>query len=145
MENFNLKKFLVENKLTTNSRMLNEEAGHSINYEKLAQILKLASNTHEEDNEEIVMFEKKYIKGTIRAIMELAKGVANEDEDVFDKLLNNPPATFESIDLTDEQAARWNDFTIALSVVSDIAYEYDFDDAAEALNDLAKAVDNFQL
>ena len=26
MENFNLKKFLVENKLTTNSRMLNEES-----------------------------------------------------------------------------------------------------------------------
>jgi hypothetical protein len=38
MENFNLKKFLVENKLTTNSKMLNEEVGvPSIDYEKLQQ------------------------------------------------------------------------------------------------------------
>jgi hypothetical protein len=27
MENFDLKKFLVENKMTTNSRMINEEEG----------------------------------------------------------------------------------------------------------------------
>jgi len=30
MENFNLKKFLVENKLTTNSRLLNEEQGDDL-------------------------------------------------------------------------------------------------------------------
>lgn len=36
MENFNLKKFLVENKLTTNSKMLNEASSIRQDVEKLA-------------------------------------------------------------------------------------------------------------
>lgn len=36
MENFNLKKFLVENKLTTNSKMLNEENGVQLSDPELA-------------------------------------------------------------------------------------------------------------
>ena len=147
MENFNLKKFLVENKLTTNSKMLNEEVGTPINYEKLKQILILACNTYPEDDQDgSALYEKSDVKHTIKAIMTLAKGVADEDEDVFDILENDPPATLEGIvNLDDAQSAKWDDFDLALSVVSDVSYEYDFDDAARALNSLAQAVDSFQL
>ena len=146
MENFNLKKFLVENKLTTNSKMLNEEVGAPINYEKLKQILLLACNTYPEDDDVNALYEKRDVKRTIKAIMTLAKGVADEDEDVFDILENDPPATLEgTVNLDDAQSAKWDDFDLALSVVSDVSYEYDFDDAARALNSLAQAVDSFQL
>ena len=146
MENFNLKKFLVENKLTTNSKMLNEEVGTPINYEKLKQILLLACNTYTQDDDVNALFEKDQIKHTIKAIMTLAKGVANEDEDVFDVLENNPPTTLEgTMFLDDTLIDRWDQFDIALSTVSDVSYEYDFDDAARALNSLAQAVDSFQL
>ena len=147
MENFNLKKFLVENKLTTNSKMLNEEVGAPINYEKLKQILLLASNTFPEDDQDgSPLYEKGDIKHSIKAIMTLAKGVVDEDEDVFDILEDNPPATLEgTINLDDAQEAKWRDFDMALSMVSDVAYEYDFDDAAIALKGLAREVDNFEL
>ena len=146
MENFNLKKFLVENKLTTNSKMLNEEVGTPINYEKLKQILLLACNTYTQDDDVNALFEKDQIKHTIKAIMTLAKGVADEDEDVFDVLENNPPTTLEgTMFLDDTLIDRWDQFDIALSTVSDVSYEYDFDDAARALNSLAREVDNFQL
>lgn len=36
MENFNLKKFLVENKLTTNSKVINEESGIELSDPELA-------------------------------------------------------------------------------------------------------------
>ena len=39
MENFNLKKFLVENKLTSNSRMLNENVSRATFYKGLKQEL----------------------------------------------------------------------------------------------------------
>jgi hypothetical protein len=46
MENFNLKKFLVENKLTTNSKTVNEENMHlasgSEEFNKLVKILQTA-------------------------------------------------------------------------------------------------------
>jgi len=147
MEDFNLKKFLVENKLTANSRLLKEEATNPINYEKLKQILTLASNTFPEDDEDgSPLYEKGDIKRSIKAIMTLAKGVADEDEDVFDKLEDNPPSTLEGVvNLTDVQDAKWEDFDMALSMVSDIAYEYDFYDAAIALNGLAREVDKFEL
>ena len=82
MEDFNLKKFLVENRLTTNSKMLNEEVGAPINYEKLKQILLLASNTFPEDDQDgSPLYEKGDIKHSIKAIMTLAKGVAVEPDD----------------------------------------------------------------
>ena len=145
MENFNLKKFLVENKLTTNSKMLNEEVGAPINYEKLKQILLLASETYPEEYGG-ALYEKSDIKHTLKYIMTLEKGVNSDDSDVFDKLEGQEPATFEgSVYLDDAQKARWDNFELAISVVSDIAYEYDLDDAASALSDLAQAIDSFQL
>lgn len=147
MENFNLKKFLVENKLTANSKMLNEGVGAPINYEKLKQILLLACNTYPEDDEDgIALYEKSDVKHTLKYIMTLEKGVKNDDFDVFDKLEGQEPATLEGIvNLDDIQSTKWDDFDLALSVVSSIAYEYDLDDAASALSDLAQAIDSFQL
>ena len=147
MENFNLKKFLVENKLTTNSKMLNEEVGAPINYEKLKQILLLACNTYPEDDQDgSALYEKSDVKHTLKYIMTLEKGVKNDDFDVFDKLEDQEPATLEGIvNLDDAQSAKWDDFDLALSVVSSVAYEYDLDDAASALNGLAQVVDSFQL
>ena len=146
MENFNLKKFLVENKLTTNSKMLNEEVGTPIDYEKLKQILLLACNTYPEGDDVNALYEKSDIKHTLKYIMTLEKGVKNDDFDVFDKLKGQEPATLEGlVNLDDAQSAKWDDFDLALSVVSDIAYEYDLDDAASALSDLAQAIDSFQL
>jgi len=147
MENFNLKKFLVENKLTINSKMLNEEVGAPINYEKLKQILLLACNTYPEDDQDAsALYEKSDVKHTLKYIMTLEKGVKNDDFDVFDKLEDQEPATLEGIvNLDDAQSAKWDDFDLALSVVSSVAYEYDLDDAASALNGLAQAVDSFQL
>jgi hypothetical protein len=147
MENFNLKKFLVENKLTTNSKILNEEVGAPINYEKLKQILLLACNTYPEDDQDAsALYEKSDVKHTLKYIMTLEKGVKNDDFDVFDKLEDQEPATLEGIvNLDDAQSAKWDDFDLALSVVSSVAYEYDLDDAASALNGLAQVVDSFQL
>jgi hypothetical protein len=147
MENFNLKKFLVENKLTANSKMLNEEVGAPINYEKLKQILLLACNTYPEDDQDAsALYEKSDVKHTLKYIMTLEKGVKNDDFDVFDKLEDQEPATLEGIvNLDDAQSAKWDDFDLALSVVSSVAYEYDLDDAASALNGLAQVVDSFQL
>jgi hypothetical protein len=147
MENFNLKKFLVENKLTTNSKMLNEEVGAPINYEKLKQILLLACNTYPEDDQDAsALYEKSDVKHTLKYIMTLEKGVKNDDFDVFDKLEDQEPATLEGIvNLDDAQSAKWDDFDLALSAVSSVAYEYDLDDAASALNGLAQVVDSFQL
>jgi hypothetical protein len=145
--NFDLKKFLVENKLTTNSKMLNEEVGAPINYEKLKQILLLACNTYPEDDQDTsALYEKSDVKHTLKYIMTLEKGVKNNDFDVFDKLEDQEPATLEGIaNLDDAQSAKWGDFDLALSVVSSVVYEYDLDDAASALNGLAQVVDNFQL
>lgn len=146
MENFNLKKFLVENKLTTNSKMVNEEVGAPINYEKLKQILLLACNTYPEDDDVNALYEKGDVKHTIKYIMKLEKGVKNNDEDIFDELEDQDPATFEGVvNLNDAQSAKWDDFDLALSVISSVVYEYDLDDAASALNGLAQAVDSFQL
>jgi len=147
MENFNLKKFLVENKLTTNSKILNEEVGAPINYEKLKQILLLACNTYPEDDQDAsALYEKSDVKHTLKYIMTLEKGVKNDDFDVFDKLEDQEPATLEGIvNLDDAQSAKWDDFDLALSAVSSVAYEYDLDDAASALNGLAQVVDSFQL
>jgi hypothetical protein len=51
MDNFDLKKFLVENKLTANSRMLNEEAG---NLEKgLEQLLASAAQNIESQSQKV--------------------------------------------------------------------------------------------
>lgn len=147
MENFNLKQFLVENKLTSNSRMLKEEAIAPTNYEKLKQILLLACNTYPEGDEDgSPLYEKSDVKHTLKYIMTLEKGVKNDDFDVFDKLEDQEPATLEGIvNLDDAQSAKWDDFDLALSAVSSVAYEYDLDDAASALADLAEAVDSFEL
>ena len=144
---FNLKQFLVENKLTTNSRLIKEEIGTPINYEKLKQILLLACTTYPEGDEDAsALYEKSDVKHTLKYIMTLEKGVKNGDEDVFDKLEDQEPATLEGIvNLDDVQSTKWDGFDLALSVVSSVAYEYDLDDAASALGDLANAVDSFQL
>jgi len=144
---FDLRKFLIENKLTKDSRILKEEIGTPINYEKLKQILLLACNTYPEDDEDgSALYEKEDVKHTLKYIMTLEKGVKNDDFDVFDKLEGQEPATLEGIvNLDDVQSTKWDDFDLALSVVSSVAYEYDLDDAASALGDLANAVDSFQL
>ena len=145
MENFNLKKFLVENKLTANSRVLNEE-NTSIDYEKLKQILLLACNTHPAQEDEITLYEKNQVKSTLKYIMKLEKGVKDDNFDIFDELEGQEPATFEgTVYLDDTQKTKWDDFDTALSVLSGIAYEYDLDDAAAALNGLAQAVSSFKL
>lgn len=144
---FDLRKFLTENKLTAGSRLLKEEIGTPINYEKLKQILLLACNTYPEDDEDgSALYEKEDVKHTLKYIMTLEKGVKNDDFDVFDKLEGQEPTTLEGIvNLDDVQSTKWDDFDLALSVVSSVAYEYDLDDAASALGDLANAVDSFQL
>ena len=64
MENFNLKKFLVENKLTTNSKMLNEEV-EAKPFEELKKLYikspgKLGAKAGESINGRLVLyFEKK--------------------------------------------------------------------------------------
>ena len=145
MDNFNLKKFLVENKLTPNSKILNEGVGTAIDYEKLKQILLLASKTKPE-NYDGALYEKSDIKNTLKYIMVLEKGVKKNNPNVFDKLEDQELATFEgSVYLDDAQSSRWSEFELAISVVSDVASEYDLDDAASALSDLAQAIDSFQL
>ena len=54
MENFNLKKFLVENKLTTNSKMLNENTVPSIDFGKLEQVLNQASEVTNEKGKKLL-------------------------------------------------------------------------------------------
>ena len=63
MENFNLKKFLVENKLTANSKMLNENTVPSIDFSKLEQILTQASEVTNEKG-------KKLLSGDIANFLE---------------------------------------------------------------------------
>ena len=63
MENFNLKKFLVENKLTTNSKMLKENTVPSIDFGKLEQILAQASEVANEKG-------KKLLNGDITNFLE---------------------------------------------------------------------------
>ena len=60
MENFNLKKFLVENKLTTNSKMLNEEiTKDSPSFKKL--VAKVQQISDESGNDWDAL--KTYLKG----------------------------------------------------------------------------------
>ena len=127
--------------------MLNEGVITPIDYEKLKQILLLACNTFPEDDEDgSALYEKSDVKHTIKYVMTLEKGVKNDDFDVFDKLEGQEPATFEGIvNLDDAQSTKWDDIDLALSGVSSVAYEYDLDDTASALDDLAKAIDSFQL
>jgi hypothetical protein len=48
MENFNLKKFLVENKMTTNSRLVNEEMDFESSSQIQAVINYLIDNDHQD-------------------------------------------------------------------------------------------------
>ena len=138
-----------ESELTTKSKSLNEN-NTPINYEKLKQILLLACNTYPEGDagygDVEPLYEKDEVKNTIKYIMKLEKGVKNDDEDIFDKLEDQEPQTFTgSVYLDDTQKAKWDSFDLAFNVVSEIAYEYDLDDAASALNDLAQEINSFQL
>jgi len=64
MENFNLKKFLVENKLTTNSKMLNEEAAETKPFEEVKNMYikdpsKIGAKAAETINGHLVMYFKE--------------------------------------------------------------------------------------
>ena len=138
-----------ESKRTPNLKSLNENTT-PINYEKLKQILLLACNTYPEGDagygDVEPLYEKDEVKNTIKYIMKLEKGVKNDDEDIFDKLEDQEPSTFTgAVYLDDAQKAKWDGFDLALDVLSNVAYEYDLDDAASALNDLAQEINSFQL
>lgn len=118
-----------------------------IDYKKLKQILKLACDVYPEDDEDgSTLYEKYQVNNTLKYIKDLEKGVNNNNFDVFEKLNDQGMATFEGVvNLNDEQKAKWDEFDLVLSVISDIAYEYDFNDAQMTLNDLAKEIDNFKI
>lgn len=139
----------VKKKSTFDSKSLNEN-NTPIDYEKLKQILLLACNTYPEGESGYgdvePLFEKSEVKSTIKYIMNLEKGVKKGDEDIFDKLEDQGSETFTgSVYLDDTQKAKWDGIDLALNVISDVAYEYDLDEAASALNDLAQEINSFQL
>lgn len=139
-----------ESKLTTKSKSLNEN-NTPIDYEKLKQILLLACKTFPKGDagygDVEPLYEKSEVNSTIKYIMKLEKGVKKGDEDIFDKLEDqDPPETFTgSVYLDDTQKAKWDGFDLVLNVVSEVAYEYDLDEASSALNDLAQEINSFQL
>jgi hypothetical protein len=78
MENFNLKKFLVENRLTSNSRLVNEGKVPNINLGKLEQIVTQAGEAANEKG-------KKFLSGDPAKFYEFIKAATtaleNQDTD----------------------------------------------------------------
>jgi hypothetical protein len=124
---------------------LNEsETSYDIDYNKLKQILLLACKTYTE--EEDAIYTKSDIQPAIKYIMILDKGVKEQNEDVFDKLEAKYIETLENfVFLDDIQQQLWEEFDSALNNVSTVSGEYDLDEAAQSLNDLAQAINNFTL
>ena len=136
--------------LITESQYKNEltenEQSYVINYDKLKQILLLACKIYPQGEDGSALYDKSYIKDTIKYIMILDKGVKNKKQNVFDKLEDEYLETFESfVFLDDAQQQRWNKFDDALTDVSSSSDEYDLEEAQDALKNLSIAIDDFQL
>ena len=125
------------------------EAKSSFPYEKFGQILLAASETYPpiKSNPKYPLYDKNQIKPTLNYIKKLEKGIKNEDYDVFDELEEtNPPESFDNrYEVDTREFNKWNDLDWKLNAVGDIWYEYDFDFATKALNDLAEEINKFEL
>ena len=125
------------------------EVETSFPYEKFGQILLAASEIYPpiKTNPKYPLYDKGQIKPTLKYIKKLEKGIKNEDFDVFDELEETtPPDQFDNrYEVGTEEYKKWNDLDWKLNAVGDIWYEYDFDFATTALNDLAKEINKFEL
>jgi hypothetical protein len=149
MENFNLKKFLVENKLTTNSKMLNENTVPSIDFGKLQQVLTQASEATNEKG-------KKLLNGDISDFLEFVNlastSLENQDTDWAYKV-KGTPLLYMMLSSRDksEDRGKWEKFNEVMKGFSS-AFHYSsmnyspeakINQLQEALEQLKQYVDSF--
>jgi len=149
MENFNLKKFLVENKLTTNSKVLNENTVPDIDFSKLKQILTQASEVTNERG-------KKLLNGDIADFLEFVNlaivSLENQDRDWGYKIEGTPLLYMMlSSRYRGEDKDKWERFNEVMKKFSSASYhstmnytpEKQLSALEQALEQLKQYVDSF--
>lgn len=149
MENFNLKKFLVENKLTTNSKMLNENTVPSVDFGKLEQILTQASEATNEKG-------KKLLNGDISDFLEFVNlaivSLENQDAGWGYKVKGTPLLyMILSSRYKGEDRDKWEKFNEVMKGFSSASYHSTMNYSPEkqlnqlqlALEQLKQYVDSF--
>jgi hypothetical protein len=149
MENFNLKKFLVENKLTTNSKILNENTVPSVDFGKLEQILTQASEATNEKG-------KKLLNGDISDFLEFVNlaivSLENQDADWGYKV-EGTPLLYMMLSSRDksEDKGKWEKFNEVMRGFSSASHystmnyspEKQLNQLQLALEQLKQYVDSF--
>ena len=82
-----------------------------------------------------------------RKMDDLSPAEVQDKLDSIDELEEtNPPESFDNrYEVDTIEFNKWNDLDWKLNAVGDIWYEYDFDFATKALNDLAEEINKFEL
>jgi len=149
MENFNLKKFLVENKLTTNSKMLNENTVPVIDLSKLEQILAQASEVANEKG-------KKLLNGDISNFLEFVNlaivSLENQNAD-WGYEIKGTPLLYMNLSSRDkgEDVDKWERFNKVMQGFSSASHystmnyspEKQLNQLQQALEQLKQYVDSF--
>jgi hypothetical protein len=145
-DNFDATKWLVENKITTQSKLNEAKKIANLDLNKLKAILLQATKTIGEDGGEYPLLEKDNIKQILDYLKYALKAIKSGDEDDYESLEDMYFPTFEySVYLTPEQNKKWNNIDIALSSMSDAVDGYDANDVENSYNNLADAVTKFKI
>ena len=149
MENFNLKKFLVENKLTTNSKLLNENTVPNIDFGKLKQVLTQASEVANERG-------TKLLNGDIGNFLEFINlaitSLENQDADWGYKVKGTPLLHMMlSSRYKGEDKDKWERFNEVMKQFSSAGYhstmnytpEKKLSAVQQALEQLKQYIDSF--
>ena len=147
-DNFDANKWLVENKITTQSR-LNENQVPNINFDKLNQILKQASEVTNSTG-------KKLLNGDINKFLKFIQlaitSLENQDADWGDKVTGTPLLyMLLSSRYTGKDKDKWEDFNEVMEKFSEASYESEhgtipkkiIDELREALTELQQYIDLF--
>jgi hypothetical protein len=149
MQNFNLKKFLVENKLTTNSKVLKENTVPGIDLGKLEQILAQASEVVNERG-------KKLLNGDIANFLEfinLASTSLEKQNADWGYEIKGTPLLYMMLSsrYKGEDKDKWERFNEVMQGFSSASYystmnyspEKQLNRLQEALEQLKQYVDSF--